>query len=232
MTQAGPRYAGELLAQRVEPERACTEAQVAQAEQALEAAQSKLSAYQREHGILATDERATVAVNVHTGSKYWKTHYHPQELGAARAESLHYHAEVTQSVGGRLPAVDMTHGDLLRTREGERMNYFVFADVWYATTGFAVDAHGLAEVRVNGVDTLHRLGVSTPGPGRAEAFAFAMHFNAEGPLRESVQVHTSFQEVLSFQSTLGVLTFIFAVATQAQETHPGLDGLPPVGPSN
>lgn len=172
--------------------------------------------------VITTDEKLTVGINVRTTSPYWSTYYHPQELGEARAEALDFHGELLQDVGGRLPDRDVELRGIIRTSEGERFNYFAFADVWYDTKAFALGTTATTTVSVDGQDMPHQLAVEPPGPQRDEAYAFAVHFNGVGPGQVDLRAHALFHEDASVGSTAVVLLMVFGLATIALETLPGL----------
>jgi hypothetical protein len=173
--------------------------------------------------VLATDEGVTIGINIRTGSPYWTSYYHPQELGGVRAEALGFWAEWWETMGPRLPEVDRELRGIVEAAEGEVMNYFTFADVWYDARTLSVGATGSATVRVNGDTVPHHLAVQEPGPGRGEAYAFAMDFNARGPMRVDLRSHVSFNEYLSASSQVIAMLFVFGIVTFATET---VDGVP------
>jgi len=176
--------------------------------------------------VVATDEKLTVGVNVKTGSPYWSTFYHPQELGTSQGKALGFRGGMWETTGGRLADERDDVRGIVDAGPGERLNYFTFADVWYETKGLALGTAGNATVTVNDDPVPHRLMVPEPGPWRAEAYAFAMGFNRPGPARIDLRSQTAFHEEASVQSTLVVMNFLFGVATAAEQAVPGLPSSP------
>lgn len=172
--------------------------------------------------VIATDEQLTVGINVKTGSDYWSTFYHPQELGEARAEHLEHVVRFYTGAGGQMPRIDEERHALLRAREGETLNYFVFADVMYLTNTAALGADGAAVVTVDGQETMQRMQISSAAPTHSEAYAFAIDFNDAGPARKDVRVQATFQELISVESSMAAILLIFGVALHPQQTLAGL----------
>lgn len=171
--------------------------------------------------VIASDEKMTVGINVKTDGDYWVTHYHPQEMGQARGEALHYQQYLRESVGGQIPELNEGVSDLVLADEGEILNYFTFADAWYSARTFALDAAGVASVSIDGQVTPHRFNLESPGPGSDEAYAYAMHFNGQGPLSVPVEAKVEFEEIASAQSTLFVMLMIFGVTLTPVQTFAG-----------
>lgn len=172
--------------------------------------------------VVATDERLTIGINVRTGSDYWSTFYHPQELGDARAEALDHSVQFYTGTGGRMPSIDEERHALARAHEGETLNYFAFADVQYLTSTLALGADGTATVVVDGQETSQRMQINNPGARTSEAYAFAVDFNDPGPLRRELRVHATFQEVVSLESSMASILFLFAVALHPTLTLAGI----------
>lgn len=180
--------------------------------------------------VVATDEKLTVGVNVKTGSAYWSTIYHPQELGTARAEALGFSGTMDETLGGRLPDESREQRGVVRAAEGERLDYFAFADVWYDTKGLTVGPTGTATVTVNGDPVPHQLVAPPPAsPGHAEAYAFATGFNVPGPAKVDLASALDFHEQASVRSTLVVMAFVFGVATIPEQTLAGLPATSELG---
>lgn len=182
--------------------------------------------------VLATDEAITIGVNVHTGSDFWTTYYHPQEVGLARAEALDYEFSVLTPLAGagQIKALELANADLARAQAGETLNYFAFANLWYDTQGFALDAVGEVTAGVDGAETSQRLAVTSHEPVMQEAYAYAVHFNHPGPLKERLTVGASFREDASAQSTAGVSMLLFAVALHPLATVEGVAQPPSAQP--
>jgi hypothetical protein len=173
--------------------------------------------------VVATDEKLTVGINVRTGSPYWSTHYHPQELGTAHAEALGFTGTMRDVVGGRLPDDERDLKGIVRAEAGEFLNYFTFADVWYETKGLALGTTASSTVTVDGDPVPHRLALNSPEPDAAEAYAFAMDFNRPGPARVDLVSELQFHEEASARSRVVLMVFMFAVVLMPEEA---LDGLP------
>lgn len=172
--------------------------------------------------VIATDEKLTVGINVRTGSDYWSTFYHPQELGEARAELLDFFLRFLAGGNGQMPELDERRHGLLRAREGETLNYFAFADVIYLTKTAALGAEGSATVSVNGEETTQRLQISSPSATKQEAFSFAVDFNHPGPINRDLSVQVRFKELGSLESSMAAIMMIFGVALHPIETLAGL----------
>lgn len=172
--------------------------------------------------VIATDEKLTIGLNIRTGSDYWTTFFHPQELGEARAEHLDFFLKFVSGANGHVASLDEQRAAVLRVDEGEFLNFFAFADVVYLSQLVALGADGSAMVHVDGRETAQRIQLYGAQADRAEAYAFAMGFNHPGPLQRTLRVHAMFEEKLSLESSMAAALFVFAVATRPTQTLAGV----------
>jgi len=171
--------------------------------------------------VIATDEKLPVAINVRTGTPYWSSYYHPQELGTSHAEAMGFTGDMWNVVGGKLPDDARGLDGIVRAQAGETLNYFAFADVWYETKGLAVGTSATSTVSVDGDPVPDRILLNSPQPQQDEAYAFAMEFNRPGPAQVDLASHLEFHEEASARSTVILMAFLFGVALTPEQATQG-----------
>ncbi|MBI2076807.1 MAG: hypothetical protein HYT80_00340 [Euryarchaeota archaeon] len=172
--------------------------------------------------IVATDENLTVGVNLGLGTPLWTTHYHPQELGSARAEALNTYVKVFPGSPPR--ALHESFDEVVDAKAGETLNYFAFASLYHRSNFVSVGSQGVVRVRVDDKEVPHRLeatGFHALQPQQREAYAYAVSFNQPGPAQHEIRTHLDFEQLGSFQSDLVGQMLIFAVALQPKLSHEG-----------
>jgi hypothetical protein len=174
--------------------------------------------------ILANDEALTLAINLDLGTPLWTTFYHPQEWGESRREAL---ASFVQLHPGAAPReLEHTFDQIVEAKAGERLHYFAFSNLIYESQAAAIGSQGRVSVQVDGREVMHRLEATVLAPNepeRSEAFAYAVHYNAAGPIVHEIKTSLSFTEAASLGSTLLAQMLLFAVALVPEQS---LDGLP------
>lgn len=174
--------------------------------------------------VIATDERLTVGVNLRLGSPLWTTHYHPQELGDSRAESLETYVEAW---AGATPSegVHREFVELVEAKDGETLNYFAFANLIHRSNIFSVGSTGEVRVQVDDKEVPHRFEASGANPSQPqirEAYAYAVSFNEPGPVLHQLKVRLDFSDTVSFDNDLAAQLLLFGISTRPSQAVQGI----------